>query len=169
MALVYLSLGSNIDRDANMRAGLQALAAQFGKLRLSRVYESEAVGFDGENFYNMVVGMHTDLGVARLSKILKQIEDDNGRDRSGPKFGARTLDIDILTYGNLSGMIDGVELPRPEIYYHAFVLWPMAEIEPTARDPLQHKSYAQLWQEFTQDQAIWPVEFAWTSGEAEYP
>ncbi|MCO1333480.1 2-amino-4-hydroxy-6-hydroxymethyldihydropteridine diphosphokinase [Microbulbifer sp. OS29] len=162
MAQVYLSLGSNINRAQHIRAALNALVEKFGELEVSRVFESEAVGFQGDNFYNLVVGLQTDLPVGQLALSLRGIEDANGRLRSGPKFSARTLDIDILTYDNLTGTIDGVKLPRGEIVKNAFVLQPLAEIAPQAVHSVEQKTYRQLWDEYDQaSQKLWPVEFIW--------
>ena len=164
MATVYLSLGSNIDREKNLSAGLDALVKAFGDLRMSEVFESEAVGFDGDNFYNLVAAIETDLSVGELAMRLRDIEDENGRVRSGPKFSARTLDIDILTYGDHTGVIDGVKLPRSEILKNAFVLLPLSELAPDTVHPLEGKTYQQLWEEYDQDsQKLWPVEFDWPS------
>ncbi|WP_444938272.1 2-amino-4-hydroxy-6-hydroxymethyldihydropteridine diphosphokinase [Microbulbifer sp. JMSA002] len=162
MAQVYLSLGSNINRAQYIRAALDALTGQFGDLEVSQVFESEAVGFPGDNFYNLVVGLQTDLPVRQLALCLRGIEDANGRLRSGPKFSARTLDIDILTYDQLTGTIDGVKLPRGEIVKNAFVLQPLAEIAPEVLHPIEQKTYRQLWNEYDQaSQKLWPVEFIW--------
>lgn len=162
MAEVFLSLGSNIDRERHIRAGLDALAEQFGELRVSRVFESEAVGFDGDDFYNLVVVLHTDLPVGQLALCLREIEDANGRLRAGPKFSARTLDIDILIVGDLTGTIDGVKLPRGEIQKNAFVLQPLAELAPEHRHPLTGQTFAEMWAEYDKSkQKLWPVEFSW--------
>lgn len=162
MTQVFLSLGSNIDRERHIRAGLDALAAQFGELQISRVFESVAVGFEGDNFYNLVVGIQTDLPVGQLALCLRGIEDANGRLRSGPKFSARTLDIDILTYGDLSGTVDGVKLPRAEIEKNAFVLQPLAELAPDIVHPLTGKTFARMWAEYDKTkQKLWPVDFSW--------
>lgn len=162
MATVYLSLGSNIDREKNLSAGLDALVEAFGDLRMSQVYESEAVGFDGDNFYNLVAAIETDLSVAELALRLRNIEDANGRVRSGPKFSARTLDIDILTYDHLAGEVGGVKLPRGEILKNAFVLLPLSELAPDLVHPVQGKNYQQLWEEYDQaSQKLWPVVFNW--------
>ena len=73
MAVIYLSLGSNIEREQHIGAALDALADCFGALEISRVYESVAVGFEGDSFYNLVVGINSDLSVGEITKILKHI------------------------------------------------------------------------------------------------
>lgn len=162
MTRVYLSFGSNIDREHNIRSGLDALARHFPQLILSPVYESAAVGFDGEAFLNLVVAINTDLSVGELSALLRAIEADHGRTRGEKKFASRTLDIDILTYGNEVGVIDGVELPRDEILKHAFVLKPLVDVAPEEKHPLLQKSYAELLaaKDFS-SQSLWPVPFHW--------
>ncbi len=162
MTRVYLSLGSNIRRHQHIAAGLDALAAAFGELHISSVYESKSVGFDGSNFFNLVVGIDTSLGVAALSERLKNIEDDNGRCRQGPKFSPRTLDIDILVYGDSVGVEAGISLPRAEITQNAFVLLPLAEIAGEQLHPQLQQSYASLWQAYDKSaQPLWPVDFVW--------
>ena len=140
---VYLSLGSNIDREHNIRSGLDALEAVFGELEISPVYESEAVGFDGDAFFNLVVGIRTAMTVAELTTCLKDMERDHGRVRGEKKFSSRTLDIDILTYGDAVGIIDGVQLPRDEIFKHAFVLKPLVDLAL----PLNAEHPSNLWEE----------------------
>jgi 2-amino-4-hydroxy-6-hydroxymethyldihydropteridine diphosphokinase len=95
-------------------AALDALAENFGDLTLSSVYESDSVGFKGDNFYNLVVAIKSEMSVGEISFILKEIENSNGRDRSAPRFGPRSLDIDILTVDDVSGERDGIALPRDE-------------------------------------------------------
>lgn len=160
-ARVYISVGSNIDRERYITVALDALADWFGDLAISPVYESEAVGFDGSPFFNLVVAVETDLPVAELSRRFKQLEADNGRHRNAPKFSARTLDLDILTYDGLTGCVDGVELPRAEILRNAFVLRPLADIAPEDRHPVCLQSYRELWQAYDRDQKLWPVAFVW--------
>jgi 2-amino-4-hydroxy-6-hydroxymethyldihydropteridine diphosphokinase len=162
MAQVYLSLGSNIDRYQHITAALNALQDAFGSMSISSVYESEAVGFKGSAFLNLVVGLETDWSVGELSRWLKRLEDQNGRKRGGPKFAPRTLDVDILTYDDCIGLIDGVELPRGEILYNAFVLWPLAEIAPNEAHPISKEIYRVLWSRYDKTQQVLaPVEFRW--------
>ena len=162
MAKVFVSIGSNIDRDRYISVALDSLHAAFGLLSVSSVYESKSVGFDGDNFYNLVAMFETDLSLTELSVFLKETEDANGRCRQGPRFSGRTLDIDILTYDALVGVYDGITLPRDEITKNAFVLWPLAEIAGDALHPSLQQSYEMLWQAYDKaKQEIWPVGFAW--------
>ncbi|MCK0153375.1 2-amino-4-hydroxy-6-hydroxymethyldihydropteridine diphosphokinase [Alcanivorax sp. S6407] len=157
---VYLSLGSNIDREHNIRSGLDALEAVFGELEISPVYESEAVGFDGDAFYNLVVGIRTAMAVAELTSCLKGMEKDHGRVRGEKKFASRTLDIDILTYGDAVGSIDGVQLPRDEILKHAFVLKPLVDLAPDGVHPETGEAYQEILKQSNFDaQKLWVVEF----------
>ncbi len=160
MPEVLLSIGSNINREEKIRSCIKALRDVFGRLDVSPIYESEAVGFDGDNFFNLVVCIQTELSVAALSQCLRDIENAHGRDRSSPKFSARTLDIDILTYGDAIGVLHGVQLPRAEILKNAFVLLPMADIRPESYYPGTTHSYLSLWQNFSDcSQKLWPAAF----------
>jgi 2-amino-4-hydroxy-6-hydroxymethyldihydropteridine diphosphokinase len=165
LSRVLLSLGSNIEQQRYLSAGLDALSQQFGMLSISSVYESVAVGFDGDNFFNLVVGIETDLSVGALSRYLKALEDENGRRRDCPRFSARTLDIDILTYDQLVGTVEGVLLPRQEILENAFVLLPLAELVPDEVHPVAELNYETLWQRYDRQQSLWPVSFIWREQE----
>lgn len=145
MTRVWLSLGSNIEREKHIRAALRALRERFGALVVSPVYDSAAVGFDGDAFLNLVVGIDTALSVGELAAWLRALEDTHGRVRErGRQFNDRTLDIDILTYGNLSGTHDGIELPRAEIVKHAFVLRPLVDVAADEMHPLLGLTYRDL-------------------------
>lgn len=158
---VFLGVGSNVDRERYIRAGLDALSQEFGELQLSPVYESEAVGFDGSPFFNLVVGIHTNKSVTKLCQCLKAIESDNGRRANARRFSPRTLDVDILTYGNLDRPRDGVDLPREEILLNAFVLRPLADLAGDCRHPVDGRTYRELWQAYCGEQKLWPVDFHW--------
>jgi len=144
----YISIGSNINKDEHVPASLRALEQTFGKLAVSSVYESEAVGFTGDVFYNLVVGFDSDLDVKAVTKQLRQIELDNGRTRDSRKYAARTLDLDLLLYGELIVNDGRLQIPRDEIEHYAFVLEPLAEIAPALKHPISHQSYAELWDKF---------------------
>ena len=144
----YISIGSNIDKDKNIPASLKALADGFGKLTVSSIYESEPVGFTGDTFYNLVVGFESDLDVKDVAKQLRQIELDHGRSRNSKKFSARTLDLDLILYGDLVIQEGRLRIPRDEIERYAFVLEPLAEIAGGLRHPVKQVSYAELWAKF---------------------
>lgn len=158
MSRVYLSLGSNIDRERNLGGGIARLRQMFPGLRLSTVYESEAVGFHGAPFFNLVAEIETSLPVGELATRFRQIEEEHGRVRGEKKFSSRTLDIDILTYDDVVGDVDGVSLPRGEILEYAFVLRPLADLAPDALHPVVRRSYRALLAETDfEGQKLWPV------------
>ncbi|MBB3191274.1 2-amino-4-hydroxy-6-hydroxymethyldihydropteridine diphosphokinase [Halomonas cerina] len=163
MATVSVSIGSNIERDRHVHRGLDALAETFGRLAISRVYESEPVGFrDGRNFYNLVVVFESDWRVGELQAWCKRLEFANGRRQDSRKYSPRTLDLDLLTVGSLTGKHDGVSLPRDEILHHAFVLQPLVELLPDTPHPLTGRPYRDHWAEFdTAGQRLWPIGFVW--------
>ncbi|MBN3494327.1 2-amino-4-hydroxy-6-hydroxymethyldihydropteridine diphosphokinase [Vibrio neptunius] len=162
MHYVTVSIGSNIDREFHVSQALSALEHFFAPLTVSNLYDCVPVGFKGENFLNLVVGFECSQSVSELAKILRQIEDDSGRIRIGEKFASRTLDLDILTFDDLVGIIDGVELPRGEITENAFVLRPLADIIPDDIHPLTTKTYAQLWREYDKDtQQVTKTDHIW--------
>ena len=145
LAQVSISLGSNQDREVHLREAVRRLKQVFGELRLSPVYETAAVGFDGDDFYNLVAVLHSSLLPREVASALKKIEDDMGRDRSQPRFSARGIDLDILTYDEVVLDQDGVQIPRHEILKNSFVLKPMADVMPEQKHPLEGRSYSELW------------------------
>ena len=162
MATVFLGVGSNIERERYIVAGLDALQGIFGELALSSVYDSVAIGFDGQSFLNLVVQAETNLGVGELARQLRHIEVEHGRPAHATRFSSRQLDIDILTYDDQVGLIDGVELPRGEILENAFVLCPLAELAPQALHPVVGQSYSELWKGYDRaGQSLVRVAFEW--------
>lgn len=162
MALLTLGLGSNLQPEYHISLALDALYARFGELELSSVFESEAVGFYGGNFLNMVVATHTDLALDEIILLIKELEARCGRQRDQQRFSSRTLDVDILTLGDLQGEHYGIVLPRPEITVNAYVLWPMSQVCPERIDPHSGHSYRVLWAGYDRaQQKLWPVDFTW--------
>ena len=160
MAKIYISIGSNIDAEKNIRLAIHALQDHYGKLILSSVYESEAVGFDGDNFLNLVAAVKTDEDVHTVVAVLRNIEDNNGRVRSGPRFSSRIVDLDLLLYDDLILKVDNLELPRDEITKNAFVLLPLDEIASQLIHPLSGKTICEHWLSFDKDsQKLWAIDF----------
>ena len=145
MGKAYLSLGSNVEPERNLRSAFAALRARFGGIVASTVYRFPAVGFDGPDFLNAAAVIDSDLDPQALNAWLHALEDAHGRDRSGPRFGDRPLDIDIVFYDDLVLSGPGnLQLPRDELR-HAFVLRPLAEIAPDHVDPRSGRALAALW------------------------
>lgn len=148
MGRAYLSLGSNIDAPRWLAAAIAELRARFGPVDVSPVYRSAAVGFDGPDFFNLAVGLDSDLGPEALNDWLHALEDRHGRIRGGDRYASRTLDVDIVMYDDLVMSGAGhLELPRGELR-HAFVLKPMADIAPDLRHPVSGQTMAALWAAF---------------------
>ena len=158
MARVFLGIGSNIERERYITAGLEALQGLFGDLALSSVYDSAAIGFQGQPFLNLVAAVDCKLSLAELAAKLRHIEVEHGRPANATRFSARHLDIDILTYDEVVGTVSGVQLPREEILQNAFVLCPLAELSPDVLHPVLKRSYKSLWQDYdTSSQSLGKV------------
>jgi len=142
---VYLSLGSNVDAEFHIRVAIEALNATFGHCRLSPVYRSRAVGFEGDDFINLAAEIETDMDPMALRGWLRRLEDRYGRDRSLPRFSDRTLDVDILLIGDRVMHTEELVLPRPEILKFAHVLRPLAELAPNLVHPTRKLTLAELW------------------------
>jgi 2-amino-4-hydroxy-6-hydroxymethyldihydropteridine diphosphokinase len=141
----YLSLGSNIAPEDNLRKAVAALRARFGNVVVSPVYRTPAVGFDGPDFLNAVAVVESDIHPFALNDWLHALEIAQGRDRRDASYSNRPLDVDIIYFGDL--VLEGpgdFQLPRPELH-HAFVLKPLADVAPDFVDPLRHVTLARLW------------------------
>ncbi|TDK30776.1 2-amino-4-hydroxy-6-hydroxymethyldihydropteridine diphosphokinase [Luteimonas terrae] len=145
MSIALLSLGSNVEPETHLRSAIAALRARFEDVVVSAVYRFPAVGYSGPDFLNAAATVRTDLDAGALNTWLHALEDAHGRDRSGPRFGDRTLDIDIVLFDDavLSGA-GNLRIPRDELR-HAFVLRPAAEIVPDWRHPVEGATLAALW------------------------
>lgn len=145
MSTAWLSLGSNVEPERHLRAAAIALRERFGAVRFSPVYRTPAVGFEGPDFLNCAAAVDTDLDPQALNDWLHALEDAQGRDRSGPRFSSRTLDIDIVLFDDL--VLDGpghLQIPRKELQ-HAFVLKPLCDLAPELRLPTSGRRLADLW------------------------
>ena len=147
MARVYVGLGSNLDREKRLCQAMVLLRERFGDIEISPVYDSDAVGFVGSNFLNLVAGIDTELGVEAVATAFHDIENQLGRDRSQPKFSSRSIDLDILVYDDLILNVPGIHVPRPEILINSFVLKPLQDIAPHRLHPQTGQSYSAHWQE----------------------
>ena len=155
MTEVFIGIGSNVEPEAHVAKAVELMRARFGRLRLSPVYRNRAVGFEGDDFLNAVAGFGTTLGVPELRNALDDIEARCGRERGAARFAPRTLDLDLLVYGDV--VDEALRLPRREILKYAFVLKPLADIAGAERHPTAGRTYAELWVAFAGERALTPV------------
>jgi 2-amino-4-hydroxy-6-hydroxymethyldihydropteridine diphosphokinase len=147
MTEAFVGIGSNVEPEKHVAQAVKLLRLRFGELRLSPFYRNPAVGFEGDDFLNGIAAFETSLGVAELSQALDRIELDCGRERGAARFAPRTLDLDLLLYGDLVAETPA-KLPRKEILKYAFVLKPLADLAGTHRHPLTKRPYAEHWADF---------------------
>ena len=149
MTRVYLGLGSNIEPERNLALGVAELERRFGKLELSPVYRAPAVGFESPDFLNAVAAIETALAPEALLEIIEEIHDVAGRERDATnKWVARSLDIDLLLYGDLVSPERPLRVPRGDVLDYAFVLRPLAELAPGDVHPVTGRTFAEHWAEF---------------------
>jgi 2-amino-4-hydroxy-6-hydroxymethyldihydropteridine diphosphokinase len=158
VARACVGIGSNIAREHNVRAALTALRAHYGPTRHSRVYKNRAIGFDGAPFYNLVATFETSEPPETIVATLHAIEQQQGRVRGTAKFGPRSIDLDLLLYGDLVRDDGTLRLPRDEIREYACVLGPLAELLPDDVHPETGETFARMWARFPQSrQPLTPV------------
>ena len=155
MTRVYVGIGSNVEPEAHVLKAVDLMRARFGRITLSPVYRNKAVGFEGDDFLNAVAGFDTELPVPELKTALDNIEARCGRERGAARFAPRTLDLDLLIYGDR--IDESLRLPRKEILKYSFVLKPLADIAGSERHPSEGKTYGELWSGFAGERSLAPV------------
>ena len=148
---VYVAAGSNVEPVRNLELAARELRRSFGDVRFSAAYRNAAVGFEGEDFINFVAGFDTARDVRAVIDELQRIEGLCGRTRDAPKWAPRSMDLDILLYGDRVCEEPGLVLPRPDLIRRPYMLGPMAELSPQVIHPTLGKTMAQLWAEFDRD------------------
>lgn len=146
---IYLGIGSNIEPKKNISAGLKSLETLFSALDVSPIYLAPSFGFDGDDFYNLVVCAETELSITDVLIALRKIEFDHGRPEHAVKFAPRSLDIDLLLFGDYVGKLGGYKLPRSDIDKFDFVLRPLQDIAPDDLHPVSGESFSELWREMS--------------------
>ncbi|MGA7752186.1 MAG: 2-amino-4-hydroxy-6-hydroxymethyldihydropteridine diphosphokinase [Candidatus Sulfotelmatobacter sp.] len=154
-SLAYLSLGSNVgDRETHLRNAIGRLAAHGRVLAVSSFYETEPVEFTEQDwFLNCAVALETEETPAQLMAGLLQIEGEMGRKRIQKK-GPRTIDIDILLFGDLIATAPELTIPHPAMAARRFVLEPLVEIAPEALHPGLKKTVRELLEALPAGQAV---------------
>lgn len=144
MTKVFVSIGSNVEPERHVALALAGLRDRFGDVEVSPTYRTAAVGFDGDDFLNLVVAFETDRSVESVDADLDAIEAAAGRSRNAARFAPRTLDLDLLLYGDAVMERDGIRVPRKELVKYAFMLKPLVDIAGQQRHPQDGRSFTEL-------------------------
>jgi 2-amino-4-hydroxy-6-hydroxymethyldihydropteridine diphosphokinase len=133
MTTAYVGLGANLgDREASIRRAAELI----GAARLSPIIETEPWGYaDQPRFLNAVAEVDTALAPTELLRLLLDVERTLGRERNGPRYGPRTIDLDLLLYGDVRLDDPGLQVPHPRLHERLFVLEPLAELAPDLEIP----------------------------------
>jgi 2-amino-4-hydroxy-6-hydroxymethyldihydropteridine diphosphokinase len=148
---VYVAAGSNVEPQRHMSQAVAELERAFAGVRFSSWYRNRALGFDGEDFINLVAGFATTLPVRAVLERLHAIEERCGRPRDAPRWAPRSMDLDVLLYGELVCEEPGLKLPRPDLVKRAYMLGPLAELAPAVVHPTAKLTVAELWRRFDRD------------------
>lgn len=151
MIRVFVAAGSNVDAERNLRLASNELVKSFGKVEFSPAYQNVAAGFEGDDFINFVAAFDTELPVRAVVAELQRIEGLCGRERDAPKWAPRSMDLDILLFGDRVCDEPGLVLPRPDLLRRAYMLGPMADIGGEVIHPLEQRTISDLWQRFDRD------------------
>jgi 2-amino-4-hydroxy-6-hydroxymethyldihydropteridine diphosphokinase len=155
MPSVYVAAGSNIEPERNLALASRELERDFTDVRFSPWYRNRAVGFEGADFINCVAGFTTDLSLQDMLSRLHGIETLCGRPRDAPRWAPRSMDLDVLLYGDLVLDEPSLKLPRPDLLKRAFMLGPLAALAPALVHPTEKVTIGELWQRF--DRAAHPL------------
>lgn len=148
MPEVYVAAGGNVEPRARLAQAVALLREAWPTLRVSSAYQNAAVGFEGEDFINLVAAFSTDESLAKVLERLHAIEAECGRARDAPKWAPRAMDLDVLLYGDEVGTFPGAILPRPDLLKRAYMLGPLAELAPALVHPTRGITIAELWRDF---------------------
>jgi len=152
---VYVAAGSNVEPERNLALASRELCREFPDVRFSPWYRNQAVGFEGDDFINFVAGFTTDLPIEVVLPRLHAIETLCGRPRGAPRWAPRSMDLDMLLYGDLIRDEPKLKLPRPDLMKRAFMLGPLADLAPELVHPILKATIGELWARF--DRAAHPL------------
>ena len=164
MTPVLVAAGSNVEPIEHLRRALDALERDFAPLQVSGAYANPAVGFEGDDFVNLVVRFETDLPLHEVIARLHRTESACGRPRDAPKWAPRSMDLDILLFGDEVRAEPGLTVPRPDLLRRPYMLGPAAEVAPGTVHPTERRTLAELWRAMRRRgpaHALRPVDLGW--------
>ncbi|AAO09138.1 2-amino-4-hydroxy-6-hydroxymethyldihydropteridine diphosphokinase [Vibrio vulnificus] len=159
MNTVYIGVGSNIEREKHARAAWQELTLLGEALQASPIYECAAVGFDSHAFFNFVIRLNTSMTLEELASQLRQIELRWGREENAAKYQDRTLDLDIVLFGECISS-QKPELPRSDIFKYPFVIQPLYDLQPDLVIPGDGRTVEEIWQTARDLDTLKAVDFS---------
>ncbi|NND81314.1 MAG: 2-amino-4-hydroxy-6-hydroxymethyldihydropteridine diphosphokinase [Gammaproteobacteria bacterium] len=149
---IFLGIGSNIEPQRHVAKVVQQIRDDYPRAEFSSLYQSPAVGFEGDDFLNLVVRISDHCALEHIFSYADRLEQAAGRMRvARGNFDARSLDVDLLLFGDLHGHYAGHDLPDPDILCFAHVLAPLAELAPQRQHPVLGTTLGELWAGFAQD------------------
>jgi 2-amino-4-hydroxy-6-hydroxymethyldihydropteridine diphosphokinase len=148
---VFVAAGSNVEPEHNLARACADIAHTWPDAHFSRAYRNVAVGFEGPDFINLVVGFSAAQPLTYVIERLRGIETNCGRPRYAPKWASRTMDLDVLLYGDLVEKTADYTLPRPDLLKRPYMLGPLAEIAPDVVHPQAGRTIGELWAAFDRD------------------
>ena len=151
MPQVYVAAGSNVAPADHMALAERELTRAFPDVRFSPWYQNPAAGFEGSDFINLVAALSTELSVDELLLVLRGVESACGRPRDAPRWAPRTMDLDVLLYGDLVCRRPNLTLPRPDLLVRAYMLGPLADLAPELKHPSAAETIGELWRKFDKD------------------
>ncbi|MGR2946155.1 2-amino-4-hydroxy-6-hydroxymethyldihydropteridine diphosphokinase [Vibrio vulnificus] len=159
MNTVYIGVGSNIEREKHARAAWQELTLLGEALQASPIYECASVGFDSHAFFNFVIRLNTSMTLEELASQLRQIELRWGREENAAKYQDRTLDLDIVLFGECISS-QKPELPRSDIFKYPFVIQPLYDLQPDLVIPGDGRTVEEIWQTARDLDTLRAVDFS---------
>jgi len=158
---VYIALGSNRgNKLEHLQLAIDAIFERIGTIRkISKVYETPALGFEGDDFYNACIKIETELKPKKLLRVLKQIEADLGRTtKKSDTYESREIDLDILFYEDETFKDTTLEIPHPHLHKRKFVLQPLCDIAKDFEHPTLNKKVSDLLEECDDNSEIEPIK-----------
>ncbi len=156
---VFVAAGSNLEPEKNLARACAEIRHTWPDTVCSRAYRNAAVGFEGPDFINLVVGFSAAQPLDSVIARLRAIETQCGRPRYAPKWASRTMDLDVLLFGDLVAKTTEYTLPRPDLLKRPYMLGPLAEIAPEVVHPIAGQTIGELWAAFDRDgHAMSPVD-----------
>lgn len=157
MTIAYVGIGSNIEKHLHIERAIKAMIEIDSAARISTIYESPAFGFNGHSFFNLVVELTTPLSLTSFAHSLRELEFQLGRKPEAQKKQNRTIDLDIILFGERV-CDEEIKVPRQDIYHYPFVIQPLYELNPDLIIPGDGRSIKAIWEKSQRLESLSAIE-----------